>query len=476
MPERYCFYFKRYLVASRDLRPGELIISEDPLVVGPCYDCQPLCVGCYRRLDLAAQDFRCERCGWPLCAADCPGRGAEHGHSGRECEALAASDARRHLVEDLRAQYRALVPLRCLLLKAGAPDRWRALRGMESHDELRRAIPSIWSSNQSAVVDRIRRLWRVPGFDESEIHTVCGVLEVNCFEVGQGGVSIRALYPTAFYMAHDCVPNTNHTDDAGYRLYVRASTPIRKGEAITLSYAYTLQGTLKRREHLRDSKFFECRCARCSDPTELGTHAGALLCPRCLAEGCVLSSRPLDAAAPWRCARCHDYSVEAPAVGLLLDRIGEEAEAIDGNDVEALESFLLKYRNVLHANHYLFLGALHSLSQLYGKVDGYLIDQLPERLLLRKRDICRQLLGVCDVLEPGYTRLRGTILYELHAPLMVLLSRSPRFSPQQLKEVMRCLEEASVILGFEPLGSPEGDMGAAARQALAHLRKSAPDI
>lgn len=67
-------------------------------------------------------------------------------------------------------------------------------------------------------------------------------MKVNCFEIGQRGVSIRGLYPTAFLMSHDCIPNTNHTDEENnYRLTVRASTRISAGHPITLSYAYTLQ-------------------------------------------------------------------------------------------------------------------------------------------------------------------------------------------------------------------------------------------
>lgn len=43
-------------------------------------------------------------------------------------------------------------------------------------------------------------------------------------------------------MSHDCIPNTNHTDEENnYRLTVRASTKISVGHPITLSYAYTLQ-------------------------------------------------------------------------------------------------------------------------------------------------------------------------------------------------------------------------------------------
>jgi hypothetical protein len=48
----------RHLVASRDLRPGEIIITVDPLVVGPPQGCQPLCLGCYKKLDLAVNTYR----------------------------------------------------------------------------------------------------------------------------------------------------------------------------------------------------------------------------------------------------------------------------------------------------------------------------------------------------------------------------------------------------------------------------------
>nr|CAD7593201.1 unnamed protein product [Timema genevievae] len=40
----------RYLVGARDLQPGEVIMSEEPLVVGPCQGCKPMCLGCYKLL------------------------------------------------------------------------------------------------------------------------------------------------------------------------------------------------------------------------------------------------------------------------------------------------------------------------------------------------------------------------------------------------------------------------------------------
>jgi len=88
-------------------------------------------------------------------------------------------------------------------------------------------------------------------------------------------------------------------------------------------------------------------------------------------------------------------------------RIGDEVEALDENSIPALEAFVMRYQNVLHPNHYHFLGVLHLLCQLYGKAPGFLINNLTETQLRHKRNLCRQLLKVVDIVEPGYSRLRG---------------------------------------------------------------------
>lgn len=59
------------------------------------------------------------------------------------------------------------------------------------------------------------------------------------------------------------------------------------------------QGTLKRRQHLNEAKFFWCNCERCKSSNELSTHCSTLLCPKC-AHGFILSANPLDENADWR--------------------------------------------------------------------------------------------------------------------------------------------------------------------------------
>ncbi len=41
----------RHLVAARDLKEGEVIFSEPPLVVGPIAVTQPVCLACYNVVD-----------------------------------------------------------------------------------------------------------------------------------------------------------------------------------------------------------------------------------------------------------------------------------------------------------------------------------------------------------------------------------------------------------------------------------------
>ncbi|CAH2093291.1 unnamed protein product [Euphydryas editha] len=464
----------RYITATREIKAGEVIIEAPALVVGPCSGCALICLGCYREVD-ETNITKCTGCKWPLCSSSCPGLGKYTGHSTYECATLKAITPDYNDIEDLKDSYQALTPLRCLLLKKEDPDKWAAISAMEAHNDIRRARGDIWPMNDKNVVQRLKN-WGLE-YDDEEIHTVCGILEVNAFEVGGSGANARALYDGAFLLAHDCTPSTTHTDAErapGRPLTVRAAVPHQAGDIISLCYAYTLQGTLRRREHLKLSKFFECACRRCADPAELGTFASALRCPRC--GSCVLPAAPLRPAAPWRCTACAHVTPPA-AVHVLLRRLTDEFEQIDANDVLGFEKFLSKYRNVLHDSHYLFLSAKHSLSQLYGKVSDYMIHQMSEEQLLRKIEICRDLMKVFDIIEPGYSRLRGITLYELHAPLMVLTTRdferktiTKENLRNRLKEIVSYLSEAALILGFEPRHSAEGLMAAAARDALRRIR------
>jgi hypothetical protein len=126
---------------------------------------------------------------------------------------------------------------------------------------------------------------------------------------------------------------------------------------------------------------------------------------------------------------------------LLVDKLFNELDAIDANDIYEYEQFLTKYRNVLHKNHYLFLSAKHSLCQLYGRSENFLIQNMSIEKLKLKEVYCRDLLNVIDKFEPGLSRLRGVIIYELHAPIMIQATRAFEQKNIDIKEFKRRLKE-----------------------------------
>lgn len=161
----------------------------------------------------------------------------------------------------------------------------------------------------------------------------------------------------------------------------------------------------------------------------------------------------------------------------LLTRLYDELDAIGGNDVVAIETFMSKYAKVLHRNHYVFLSAKHSLCQLYGKVDGFLINEMSRDELKRKQTLCEELLEVIDILEPGTSRLRGVVLYELHAPMMMAINREMEAGSLKMSEYKRrlrgvatILSKAHEILALEPDGSSEKQMAVATKAALESLK------
>ena len=83
--------FPRYMVARRDLNPGDIILREKPMVTGPNLDnaasggslSQAVCLGCYA--PLTQNNFHpCRKCKAPLCKSSCE----EHPAHVDECTVL----------------------------------------------------------------------------------------------------------------------------------------------------------------------------------------------------------------------------------------------------------------------------------------------------------------------------------------------------------------------------------------------------
>ncbi|XP_071534111.1 uncharacterized protein [Panulirus ornatus] len=343
---------------------------------------------------------------------------------------------------------------------------------------------SLFSSDQTNVAEYLREKVKLAA-EEEMLHTITGILDVNCHEVRSNipgtrdQYLVRGIYPLCAMMSHFCVNNTHHTLMDDMTMVVIASRPIKKGEQVTATYTHILSATTERRKHLRYGKFFDCMCARCSDPTELNTYFGALRCSQPGCGGSILSTDPLRPAndAPWACDKCR-YQVGADTVERLNKMVYWELKQVGEEDPLKLEAIIKKYQYVLHPQHFHMVGIKHSLSQMYGRVAGYILPELSEAHMVRKVACCQDLLQVLDILDPGVSRLRGLTLYELHAPLLLQANKAfqntsitRREFLQQLREVESHLDRTIYCLKHEPVSSFEGEICKIARNSVQELRK-----
>lgn len=145
-------------MATRLLEPGEQVLTELPLVIGPKPDSYVMCLGCYARVDGSTL---CSRCRWPVCGPECE---IAPCHAMAECPVFESARARFQSIEKYRnscPQLNCIAPLRLLLAKESNPERWESeVKFMESHNEKRRQTP-IWENNQINVVEYLRKVCKL---------------------------------------------------------------------------------------------------------------------------------------------------------------------------------------------------------------------------------------------------------------------------------------------------------------------------
>lgn len=266
------------------------------------------------------------------------------------------------------------------------------------------------------------------------------------------------LYATGCIIEHNCIPNCHFTFDKknGFKLTVRAARDIRKGEHIATCYSNILWGTQLRRQQLKDTKYFDCLCERCADPTEFGTHFSSL---RCLGSdelpcdgGVQVPINPLADISDleWACDKC-PVRVPGDQVAYLVSKMAEEIDNVISKtpNVAAVEGLMDKLGNFLHQNHYHMFTLKHSLIQLYGNHKDYSIGTISTDALRRKLKLCDSLRETLKRLDPDNIRLSiytAVVLYERFNSIAEMHRRQLEKIPCTLDEAVSCLKSAQAIL------------------------------
>ncbi|KAF2365894.1 Zinc finger MYND-type [Trinorchestia longiramus] len=484
----------RFLIATRDIAPGELLLCDSPILIGPKQITEPVCLGCYRPVE---GRYCCKKCGFPMCDSDCEQAEAHE----PECEAVSESGTpvKVSLFGQNNSLYECITPLRLLGLRDNHVSLWRRLMTLESHQE-RRSHTENAAITQHTVVDIITERLKIERYDEELIKKVLGIIDTNAFEIRLPDSSIQGVFGQGAMLEHSCIPNTHRTFDADLNLVVRAAVPIKRGYHLTSCYTEILATTVARQEHLLTSKFFTCRCPRCVDPTELGTYCSAVVCPNCpksskptktsaaaaAAKGkigppvsVVIPSDPLSPSSDWMCITC-STPVDSDYIIRMTSVMAEEADELESTNptVRTCEQFLEKWSPTFFTNYASLLNIKYVLLHLYGSEEGYELESLSPMHLLRKEALCRQVLAVADSLVPGISRLRGSVLYELYQSIFykTISMYQGKVIPNEIakklaKEGYDALVECARVLSYEPPVQPEGQLGLEAKDEIKQMLK-----
>lgn len=302
------------------------------------------------------------------------------------------------------------------------------------HNVERKKDEELWTLHQNNVNRFIKSCDE--NYENWDIDRAVGLLWTNSFACASGGG--QALFPSFSFASHSCRPNCAHEVFPNKTLALQAKTKIELGEELTISYISTLQGSLRRRQKLKNKWFFDCNCERCQDPTELGSHVSSILCQNCSdPTATLLSSNIIEPTAEWKCTACKS-SVSSEVVFEMENKIATELQEIKCGDINKFEEFLKKSSLKLHSKHYLILMIKRHLVGLYSPQFNKLEDFQLEKIM----KFCEEIVSTYEIIDPGFYKEKGTILLALCEAKKHLAKRfyiSGQSSEEQFqKNVQQC--------------------------------------
>jgi len=382
---------ERGLQASRVISSLEIIVQEDPLIFCP-KDIEDCCLWC------GCDDVDpCDDCGYPVCSS------CVKNHLQEECHLLAKC---RQVTTDIVLMLRMIS-----IMKQGGAT-WSQIETMKAHTEERRQNENEWKRVQTDVIDVVQKVIE-DDLHISLLHKMYGILSINCVTTDD----VCALYPTLAMVNHSCVANSVYTINANNSIVLRAKRKIEDDEEITISYVSVWCGQPRRRSTLLNRWFFDCRCPRCCDVTELGTNLSAFKCESCY-EGLVLPVST-DVGCEWTCRFCGNPS-SSTAVIILIEKLESDLFKIlesDSDDtVQLLQRFISKNSRQLHSKHYLNIIAQRHIITILSEKKTFTREVARKIIQLGK-----SIKSSLSPLDTGYSEWLGFILKMINMSQLQIL-------------------------------------------------------
>jgi hypothetical protein len=263
----------RGLIATRDLRPGELLI-EEPAVAHVLADkyVGDTCHWCFEPLTSPEKAVSCRKCMSAVwCSTNCA-MAARMGHAG-ECAAIVRA-RKEGLVQSAKSLGGFRLMSQVLSMCRHEPKMRRSIDLLEHHEE----------DCPEGIVSSMGQLLKccdtADGFGEGnapgganednekrqqQTKALVGKIHTNVHAITPDLKSVvvgRGMYLVGSMLNHSCRPSCV-TSFVGSRLRVHAIEPIAQGQECCIAYTELYRSTVKRRSELKEKKYFTCTCGRC---------------------------------------------------------------------------------------------------------------------------------------------------------------------------------------------------------------------
>ena len=147
---------------------------------------------------------------------------------------------------------------------------------------------------------------------------------------------------------------------------------------------------------------------------------------------------------------------------------------------QEVDDLMEKLSRTFHKNHFIMISLKQKALATYRRE---IASFNPLRTTLQKMlDVCKDMLDVLEIVEPGISRLKGITLYEIHLPIAILANRAyaireitPSELHKKLEESHAYLKRALSMLLLEPPMTPEGQLAKRAMQEMRVLAESVED-
>lgn len=279
----------RALIASRAIMPGEVILSDSPILLYAATVGATLryCSQCFRKLPPSC--FPCPR---PFCA-DAGGDAARF--CSERCRTVALSSSHVPWVCESLARIRSLPPpddpdlitqayflIAAYALAAASPADFHRLLSLHGD-----AGAGGSSASYSALHSLLASLSPPPspfGFSPDLTAALLTKDKLNAFGImaeadigdptAERKVRAYGIYPQASFFNHDCLPNAcrfdyvdsgcgTHPTENNTSIVIRAIHEISQGNEVCLSYFPVKWSYAERQKRLLEDYGFLCRCERC---------------------------------------------------------------------------------------------------------------------------------------------------------------------------------------------------------------------